>query len=95
MCQNLYLIMKEYKIFWKKSALKELNDLPHNISKKIYDEISSLINNPRPHNSKKLINLNDYYRIRIQDYRVIYSIHDNELIIQIIRIAHRKDVYKQ
>lgn len=86
--------MIEYKILWKKSAVKEFNKLPKQQSSRIYDAISDLSNNPRPENSKNMITLSKHYRLRIGDYRVIYSIEDKILIIEIIRIAHRKDVYQ-
>ena len=86
--------MKEYKIFWKKSAYKELSFLPVNTYSKILEIVSKLIYEPRPIKSKKLFTLENHYRIRIGDYRLIYSISDDKLIIEIIRIGHRKDIYK-
>ena len=86
--------MIEYKILWKKSAIKELKKLPSQHSTRIYNSISELSTNPRPENSKNMISLSKHYRLRIGDYRVVYSIEDKILIIEIIRIAHRKDVYQ-
>ncbi|MDT3739863.1 MAG: type II toxin-antitoxin system RelE/ParE family toxin [Candidatus Kapabacteria bacterium] len=86
--------MIEYKIFWKKSAVKELKKIPNQFADKIYDAISELSNEPRPDNSKNMVSLSKHYRLKVGDYRVVYSIEDKILIIEIIRIAHRKDVYK-
>ncbi|MCX7737276.1 MAG: type II toxin-antitoxin system RelE/ParE family toxin [Candidatus Kapabacteria bacterium] len=86
--------MNEYRILWKKSAVKELSKLPKKIGEKIYSLISKLSLEPRPENCKKLVSLENYYRIKIGDYRVVYFIEDKNLIIEIIRIAHRKEVYK-
>ena len=86
--------MIEYKIFWKKSAVKELKKIPNQFADKIYDAISELSNEPRPDNSKNMVSLSKHYRLKVGDYRVVYSIEDKILIIEIIRIAHRKEVYK-
>ena len=83
-----------YKILISKKAAKSLDDLPNNIFQKIDKVIFGLKYNPRPAGCLKLSN-EELYRIRINDYRIIYSIHDAILKIEIIRIAHRKDVYKK
>lgn len=84
----------KYSIFYKRSASEELLQLPANIAHKVKDTISSLAENPRPHGSIKLKGSVNEYRIRIGNYRVIYTIADSFLIITIIRIAHRKQVYR-
>ena len=77
------------------SALKELSKLPKVTIKKAEKAIDSLANNPRPIGVKKLKGTEEsLYRIRIGDYRIIYSIEEEIKIIDIIRIGHRKDIYK-
>ncbi len=83
-----------YKIVFKKTAGKDLERLPNSISERITLKIYALQKEPRPQGVKKLAGSENLYRIRIGDYRVIYSIFENVLIIEIIRIGHRKDVYK-
>ena len=85
--------MAKYSIEFKKSATKELNSLPNKEIKKILNSINQLIQNPRPINSKKL-SASERYRIRVGDYRILYEIKDQILIVYIIKIAHRKDVYR-
>ena len=85
--------MAKYSIEFKKSATKELNSLPNKEIKKILNSINQLIQNPRPINSKKL-SASERYRIRVGDYRILYEIKEQILIIYIIKIAHRKDVYR-
>ncbi len=85
--------MAKYSIEFKKSATKELNSLPNKEIKKILNSINHLIENPRPINSKKL-SASERYRIRVGDYRILYEIKDQILIVYIIKIAHRKDVYR-
>jgi mRNA interferase RelE/StbE len=86
--------MLNYKILWKKSAIKEIAKIPKEIALNIYDSISGLKNNPRKKGSRKLRGSEVLYRIRVNEYRVIYSIYDDILVIEIIKIAHRKEVYR-
>jgi mRNA interferase RelE/StbE len=85
--------MAKYKIEIKKSAAKELNNLPSNDLKKIIQKIQNLAENPRPHDCKKLTG-EEKYRIRSGDYRILYLIEDNVLIIYVVRVGHRRDVYR-
>ncbi len=56
--------------------------------------LRKLDDNPRPHGTEKLTGSEDFYRIREGDYRIIYTIKDKELIILVVKIGHRKDVYR-
>jgi mRNA interferase RelE/StbE len=85
--------MEKYKIEFKKSAVKELNAIPQKDFSKILSRIKSLSLNPRPQDAIKLTNREDY-RIRVGNYRIIYSINDTILIIIIIKIGHRKEIYR-
>lgn len=83
-----------YQILLSWSAEKFLNELPRNIYVKISHSIDMLAENPRPHGCKKLKGNRDEWRIRIGDYRVLYSINDDIVTIEIVRIGHREDVYE-
>ncbi|MBC8173868.1 MAG: type II toxin-antitoxin system RelE/ParE family toxin [Chitinophagales bacterium] len=84
-----------YKILFKRSAKKELEDLPASHGKKVYEAIVNLKFDPRPHGCKKLKGTDDTcYRIRIGDYRVLYVIEDAVKIVEIIKVSHRRDVYE-
>lgn len=82
-----------YRIEIKKSALKELSQIPQPYNKKIIEAIDELAVNPRPAGCKKLKG-SEAYRIRVSDYRVVYTIEDVIRLIEILRVRHRKDVYK-
>jgi mRNA interferase RelE/StbE len=85
-----------YKIQLKRSAVKELERLPKNAIKHISEAIDSLSVNPRPEGCKKLKGIKEeLWRIRVGDYRIIYSIEDVLKIIEIRRIGHRKDIYER
>jgi len=86
--------MEPFSIKWKSSAKKELKKIDRSEISKILSEIEKLSKEPYPANHKKLLGTEHIYRIRIGNYRVIYSIENDELIIEIIRVRHRKEVYK-
>jgi len=82
-----------YKVLIKPSAIKELNKIPKKNISKITDRIQALSINPRPPGCEKL-SAQNAYRIRQGIYRIVYSIEDDNLIIVVIKIGHRRDVYK-
>jgi len=79
----------KYKITIKKSAAKELQEIPKRNLQKIVKRIQSLSENPRPSGSQKL-SAQEKYRVRQGDYRIVYSIDDKELVIDIVKIGHRR-----
>jgi mRNA interferase RelE/StbE len=81
-----------YRIDFLPRARHELAKLPRIVGERIACAIDDLEYDPRPHGCKKLIN-RDAWRIRIGDYRVIYQIHDNRLLVLVVRIGHRRDIY--
>ncbi|MDP3875778.1 MAG: type II toxin-antitoxin system RelE/ParE family toxin [Methylobacter sp.] len=83
-----------YSIEFKKSAKKALLDLPKPVVKAVSQLIDSLSENPYPDGCKKLFGFDQTYRVRTGNYRVIYSVFNEQLIIQILKIGHRKDIYR-
>ncbi|MBJ7900175.1 MAG: type II toxin-antitoxin system RelE/ParE family toxin [Cyanobacteria bacterium RI_101] len=86
--------MSQYRIEILRSAQKSLSKLPKDIQVRIIRKIDDLGINPYPPDAKKLKNANGNFRIRVGDYRVIYKIKDNELVILVVKIAHRREVYE-
>jgi mRNA interferase RelE/StbE len=80
-------------ILIKKKAEKELLRLQRDDVIKIIAAINHLAENPRPHGSKKLTGSTNEYRIRVGDYRILYTINDTIITICIFKIAHRKEAY--
>lgn len=87
--------MASFEIQWKHSARKELKKLDRSIISKIIPAIESLIENPFPVGIKKLYGSEHTYRMRVGDYRIVYSVHGQILIVEIIGVGHRKEVYKK
>lgn len=85
--------MVSYKIFFKESVEKDFHRIPRKDLKKILARIKLLSENPRPPGCEKLTG-QEKYRIRQGRYRVVYSIQDEEVTLWIVKVAHRKDVYK-
>jgi mRNA interferase RelE/StbE len=85
--------MAEYRIFFKRSVEKDLSGIPKKDVRNILNRIKILENDPRPPGSEKLTG-QERYRLRQGRYRIVYSIQDNELTIWVVKVAHRKDVYR-
>ena len=86
--------MESYRVELAKGVEKDLRKIPARQVAKISAAIHRLSLNPKPKGSVKLVGYDIEYRIRVGDYRVIYQIHDSILIILVIEIGHRKDIYR-
>ncbi|MBU0991832.1 MAG: type II toxin-antitoxin system RelE/ParE family toxin [Proteobacteria bacterium] len=85
--------MAVYRIFFKNSVWKDFKSIPDKDLTKILSCIESLGENPRQPDCKKLSG-QERYRLRYGQYRIIYSIQDEELTIWVVKVAHRRDVYR-
>ena len=86
--------MGEYKIFFKESVEKDLRSIPKKDLKRILTRIEeALAQEPRPQGYEKLSG-QEKYRIRQGTYRIIYSIQEQELTVWVVKVGHRKDVYR-
>lgn len=85
--------MAKYKLKFARSVKKDLRKIPNNDVSKILKLINSLLDDTYPKNAKKLSHQNKY-RIRYRNYRILYKILNNELIIYVLKISQRKDVYR-
>jgi mRNA interferase RelE/StbE len=83
----------EYLVTFAASARQELRDLPFEAIERLLPKIRELAGNPRPVGCKKLQGYTDRWRIRVGNYRVVYAIDDGRKVVDITRIAHRKEVY--
>lgn len=87
--------MDSYQIDWKRSALKELKKAPKETILRITQAVQLLKSDPFPSGTKKLAGADHTYRLRLGDYRVVYSVYSDRLVIEIIRVGHRKDIYRK
>ena len=86
--------MTKYNIEIKKSAAKEIKNLPNEIIKRIIVKLDELAINPRGKDSLKLTS-DDKYRVRVGNYRILYQIFDDNLVVIVVKVAHRKSSYTQ
>lgn len=86
--------MTAYSIRFKPSAGRAFDRLPQDAKKRVSAAIDDLASDPRPRGVAKLSGEDDLFRIRAGDYRVVYSIRDRELLVLVVRIGHRRDVYR-
>jgi mRNA interferase RelE/StbE len=84
--------MASYSLVIKKSAAKEIEAIPKRDRVRIIERIRSLATDPRPPGSQKLSG-QDKYRLRQGNYRILYHILDDKLVITVIKVGHRRDVY--
>jgi len=85
--------MASYEIQFKKSVAKDLRDIPNDDIKRILGRIHDLAENPRGEGCIKLSG-QERYRVRQGVYRIIYEINDSEVVVLVVKIAHRSQVYR-
>ena len=85
--------MESYRLEVKRSASREIADLPKTDCVRIVARIQSLASDPRPHGSEKLSGA-EKYRIRQGDYRILYEIDDASRLVTVVKVGNRRDVYR-
>jgi mRNA interferase RelE/StbE len=85
---------RTYQVRLLVTARRQLLRVPTRIRSRIGDAIRALAADPRPPGCKKLAASADYFRIRVGDYRVLYEFRDRDVLVLVIKIGHRRDVYR-
>lgn len=86
--------MAGYEILFKESVYKDLRTVPKTDLQRILARIEQLGTDPRPQGSQKLTGA-ELYRVRQGNYRIVYTIKDDKLIVCVVKVGHRKEVYRQ
>ena len=86
--------MSSYRVEFTTAAAKELRRLDPGIRRRVLSGIAELEQDPRPAGCKKLAGESTAWRIRVGDYRILYEVVDNLLVVTVVRVAHRREVYK-
>ena len=86
--------MSDYQIMFSRPARKELESLSVEVNKRIFPKIVALASDPRPDGCRKLVGEENLWRIRVGDYRIIYSIDDDIRTLDIITVRHRSKAYE-
>ena len=87
--------MASYDVALTSSAEKELKELSGQLIARIVPRLENPASNPRPSGCKKLRGGDEEWRIRVGDYRVVYTIDDARLLVEVTRIRHRREVYER
>ena len=85
--------MAQYRVIVRKSVAKDLKGVPKKDVRRILSAIKSLADDPRPAGTKKLSG-QERYRLRQGSYRILYEIEDDKLIVCVVRVGNRRDVYR-
>jgi mRNA interferase RelE/StbE len=83
-----------YDIRFRRSALRELNDLHQPFRRRVMRAIEALARDPRPHGVALLSGPERIWRVRVGDYRILYRVDDDRLLVVVIRVRHRSDAYR-
>lgn len=86
--------MGKYRLELTSTAQKNLKKIDRQILTRVLSKIKSLEEDPFPNGVKKLVS-NDGYRIRVGDYRIVYDVFEDLILIKILKVGHRKDIYKK
>ena len=87
--------MADYSLSIKPSAAKELQSISDKVTlTRLIEKVKSLATQPRPSGSEKLAGRPNLYRVRQGNYRVIYSVDDEARVVDVVKVGHRKDVYR-
>lgn len=84
-----------YRIEVAPAAVRQLRELDHIAQRRIQAAIELLAGEPRPSGAKKLVGGDGEWRVRTGDYRIVYEIHDNVLLVLVIAVGHRRDIYER
>jgi mRNA interferase RelE/StbE len=83
-----------YQIEFSRQADRQFRNLPSQIQQRLKSRIDSLAATPRPHGSEKLSGADQLYRIRVGDYRIVYAVEDDRLLILVVKVGHCREVYR-
>jgi len=84
-----------YQVVVEDGAARAIRKLSRDVQRQLVAKLERLGENPRPAGSKKIEGAEDLHRIRVGDYRVVYRIEDRVLLVLVVRVAHRSDVYRR
>lgn len=87
--------MTAYRVEIARRAVKSLAGLPRREQQRIRAAIDLLADNPRPPGSVAMTGVSHAYRVRVGDYRIVYEVFDDRLVVQVVRVGHRRDVYRR
>jgi mRNA interferase RelE/StbE len=88
-------VTRRYALQFRPAALRQLRKLPKDALRRIRTATEDLRDEPRPEGVAKLAGTHDLWQIRVGDYRVVYTIADDVLVVTVVRVGHRREVYRR
>jgi mRNA interferase RelE/StbE len=86
--------MADYEVTFARSARRELEGLVPPLANRILTRIQALAREPRPPGARKVQGRQNLWRIRVGDYRVIYSVYDDQRVVDVVKVRHRREAYR-
>ena len=83
-----------FRVAIPRAVAKQMDRLPSQVRRRVTDALAVLRNDPRPPGCAKLAGADNLWRIRVGQYRVVYAIRESQLLVLVVRVAHRRDVYR-
>ena len=83
-----------YTVQISNAADRNIRKLPRSVQGRIFNNLEALKTNPRPHGARKMEARSGQYRIRVGDYRIIYEVHDDRLLVTVVKVGDRREVYR-
>ncbi|NDJ22323.1 type II toxin-antitoxin system RelE/ParE family toxin [Nostoc sp. B(2019)] len=83
-----------YQVELAPAAVKQIKKLPSDIQQRVVTKLEELAANPRPDGVVKLEGSDNFYRVRLNNYRIVYQIQDDLLLVTVVKVKHRRDVYR-
>lgn len=83
-----------YRIEFAPAAVRQFSKLPHEAQRRIAPHIDALAEQPRPESAKRLVANEELWRIRVGSHRVVYAVEDERLLVLVVKLGHRRDVYR-
>jgi mRNA interferase RelE/StbE len=84
-----------YRVVLSDEAARQIRELPQSVQRQVIAKIEALAAEPRPAGSKKLVGQEGLWRVRSGDYRILYTIDGGELLVLVVLVQHRRDVYRR
>ena len=84
-----------HRLLFSPAAVRDFRALPRDVQTRLKPRIDALANDPRPSGCRKLSGEDELYRIRVGDYRVLYAVRDQVLVVLVVRVGNRRDVYRK
>jgi mRNA interferase RelE/StbE len=78
-----------------KGAVKAYRALPEDVRRRIEPKVDAVAENPRPHGERKIEGEEFAYRVRVVDYRIVHEVHDRALIVVVMNVGHRREIYRR